>query len=284
MTCLDASFEARPLPAPTPIPAIRDWAHLLHTHTHEEFASIALLQKDHTRPPCMDVSGAALIRPSQIHHYFFGKLQGTLEIQESLEGILRLLQLDPSISLLQQPEIDQILCIGEALTRWTRARHFPPPREPTHASILTCCGPWHNGSGHFVTFNMCQEYWSIIDPLEEDLPKPPRIQYKLHRALRESFTSRTLLISPLPAYRQLLRIAIQRDAPRPLWPCGTFAMPTTLHLLLGGIPPHSLPTHFITREYMLAMHRALLKWLIHGTPPPISGIGVASIGGSCPLK
>jgi hypothetical protein len=239
---MDAAPEAGPLLAPTPIPTIRDWAHLLHTHTHEEGASLALFNKDHICPPCMDVSGAALICPSQIHHYIVGEWQGTLEIQECLEGIFRLRQLDPSISLLQQPEIDQILCIGESPTSWTRARHFPPPGEPTHASIPTCCGPWHNRSRHFLTFYMCQKYRSIFYPFEEDLPEPPRMQCKLHRALRGSFTSRNLPIPPVPAYRQLPRISIQRDAPRPLWSCGTFAMSTTLHLLLGGIPPQYLPT------------------------------------------
>jgi len=163
---------------------------------------------------------------------------------------------------MQQPEIDQIICLGEAPTRCTRARHFPPPGDPTHTSIPTCCGPWHNGEGHFVTFYLCQGHWSIIDPLDEDLSEPPRMQLSLHRALRESFTSRNLPVPPLPAYRKLPRIAVQRDAPRPLWFCGTFAMSTTLHLLIGDIPPHTLPTQFITREHMLTLHKALLEWLI----------------------
>ena len=144
----------------------------------------------------MDMSRAARIRPSQIHHYVFGEWQGTLEVQECLEGIFRILQIDPSISLLQQHEIDQILCLGEAPTRLNRARHFPPPGEPTHTSIPTCCGPRHNGRGHFITFYLCQCYWAIIDLREEDLPEPPRVQFRLHRALRESFTSRNL---PIPA-------------------------------------------------------------------------------------
>ena len=165
-----------------------------------------------------------------------------MEVQECLEGICKLLHLDLTISLMQQPEIDQILCLGEAPTRWTRARHFPPTGDPSHTSIPTCCGPWHNGAGHFVTFYVCQKYWSIIDPLEEDLPEPPHMQFRLHKALRESFTSRNLPIPPLPTYRKLPRIAVQRDAPRSLLSCGTFAMSTTLHLLLGGIPPHTLPS------------------------------------------
>ena len=99
----DPAHEAGPTHAPTPIPTIQDWAHLLRTHTHEEFAALALRQEDHSCPPSMDISGAALIRPSQIHHYVFGEWQYTLEVQDCLEGIFRLLQLDPSISLLRQP-------------------------------------------------------------------------------------------------------------------------------------------------------------------------------------
>ncbi len=193
----------------------------------------------------MDMSGAALIRPSQIHHCVFGEWQGTLEVQECLERIFRLLQLDPSISLLQQEELDQIVCQGEAPTMWTHARHFPPTGEPTHASIPTSCGPWHNCARHFVTFSMCQNYWSIIDPLEDDLSGPPRMQFRLHRSLRESFTSHNLPTPPLPAYRKLPRIAIQRDAPQApmvLWQnCDVYHTAPTSR---GHTPSYSsIPVH-----------------------------------------
>ena len=71
----------------------------------------------------------------------FGEWQGTLEIQEYLDGIFRMLQIDPSTYLLQQPEIDEILCLGEARTMWTRSHHFPPTGDTTHAANPTCCGP-----------------------------------------------------------------------------------------------------------------------------------------------
>jgi len=76
---------------------------MMLTHTHEEFAALAILQKDHTCPSCRDVPEVALLRPSQIHHYVYGDWQGTLKIQECLDGIFKILQLDPAISLLQQP-------------------------------------------------------------------------------------------------------------------------------------------------------------------------------------
>ena len=51
--CLDAALEAEPLPAPTPLTTIREWTHQLQSHSHVEFASLALLQKYNTCPPCM---------------------------------------------------------------------------------------------------------------------------------------------------------------------------------------------------------------------------------------
>ena len=90
---------------------------------------------------------------------------------------------------------------------------LPPPGVPTHTTIPTCCGPWHSGTWHFVTCYPCPEYWSILDPLRDSLLDPPRMQFKLHRALRGSFTFQNLPIPSLPAYRQLPMIAIQRDAP-----------------------------------------------------------------------
>jgi hypothetical protein len=64
------SPELRQIP---PITSIEDWAHMLLSHTHEEFATLATLQSDHVCPPCRDVSGTALIRPSHIHHYVYGE-------------------------------------------------------------------------------------------------------------------------------------------------------------------------------------------------------------------
>ncbi len=51
-------------------------------------------------------------------------------------------------------------------------------------------------------------------------------------------------------------------------------MCTTLHLLLGDWHPHELPDHHITRTHMLTIHRALLEWLIAGTPPDLWQIGL----------
>ena len=94
---------------------------MLLTHTHEEFATLATLQKDHACPPCRNVSGVALLHPSKIHHYVYGEWQGSLEVHDCLDGIFNILQINSSIALLKQHEIDQILYMGEAPMRWTRS-------------------------------------------------------------------------------------------------------------------------------------------------------------------
>ena len=94
---------------------IEDWARLLQTHIHRDFAAIANLHgTNQTCPPVTDSSAAALITLDTIQHYVYVNWQGTLEVQDCLAGIFRLLHLEPSVSLLQQQEIDQMLYLGEA--------------------------------------------------------------------------------------------------------------------------------------------------------------------------
>jgi hypothetical protein len=142
--------ETQAIPSPV---TIADWAHLLLTHTHEEFAAIATLRRDHACPPCLDISGVALLQASRIHNFFYGEWQGSLDIQACLEGIFKILQLDPSIALHQQHELDQILCLGEAPTRWTRSYHFPPyrgsvSRHPSH--LLWSMAQWGRSLRHIL--------------------------------------------------------------------------------------------------------------------------------------
>ncbi len=86
--------------------------------------------------------------------------------------------------------------------------HFPLQGDPAIVTIPTCCGPWHNGAGHFVTFYLCPEYWSILGPLEGATIAPTNMQHQLHTALHESFHSRGLPTPPLPTFWVLPRIAI----------------------------------------------------------------------------
>jgi hypothetical protein len=50
-------------------------------------------------------------------------------------------------------------------------------------------------------------------------------------------------------------------------------MCATLHLLLGTRQPHELPSLHITRTHILALHRALLEWLLMGTTPALWQLG-----------
>jgi hypothetical protein len=202
-------------------------------------------------------------------NYTFGKWQSDLDIHDCLEGIFKFLRLDPSIALMQQPEIYQMLTTGEAPTRWSRPRHFSDPEGGHRVDIPTACGAWYSGNNHFGTFYHCADYWSILDPLSDLTGPPRRMQHKLHRALRESFHARNLPVPPLSPFIQLPRIAIHNDAPRTLWSCGTIAMCTTLHLLLGDKQTHELPTMYVSRDHMLSLHKALLALLITCSPPAL---------------
>jgi len=167
---------------------------------------------------------------------------------------------------MQQPEMDQMLRTGHTPTRWFHSRHFTDPSSDIQAHIPTACGAWYNGEHHFVTFYMCADYWSIMEPLQDFPLPPPGMQSSLNRALKEAFRTRNLPIPLLPQYKEASRIVVQHDATRQYWSCGTIGMLTTLHLLLGKRRPHELSALCISRKKMLLLHKALFAWLITGTP------------------
>jgi hypothetical protein len=178
------------------IETIDDWIYLLHSQTHEEFAKLVKSLSDDTCTPCYDVSGLARLCPSQIKHYIYGGWQSDLDVQDCMEGIFKLFHLNPSISLMQQPEMDQLLRTEQVPTRWSHSRHFTDPSGGIQTRIPTACGAWYNGERHFATFYMCADYWYILDPLQ-DFPLPsPGMERSLNRALREAFRARNLPIPP----------------------------------------------------------------------------------------
>ncbi len=83
----------------------------MRAHTHTNFATIANQYSNDTCSHVRDSSSDAHITPDLVHHYAHGNWQGTMEAQYCLDGIFRLLDIEPSISLLQQHEIDQMLCL-----------------------------------------------------------------------------------------------------------------------------------------------------------------------------
>jgi len=135
------------------ISSVKDWAHLMHTHTLTAFAALANKYTNTTCPIVLDCSAAGPITPDTIQHYVHGNWQGTHQVQDCLIGIFRTLGIDPSISLLQQQEIDQMLRLGEAPHRWTRPHHFSPHASYEEPSAIPICrGPWHDGFNNFLTF------------------------------------------------------------------------------------------------------------------------------------
>ena len=91
------------MPTSTQLPPVRtidDWIRALQTHMHEGFAALFDYYADDTCTPWCCVSGAALLRPSQIKHYTYGNWQSDLDVRDCLEGLFKLLRLDPSISLM----------------------------------------------------------------------------------------------------------------------------------------------------------------------------------------
>ena len=145
----------------------------------------------------MDTSGVATLQPFLIQHYTSGGWQGTLEVQERLDGIFKLLRIDPSISLIQPLEVAQFLGLGETSTRWTRPRHFPDADNAQQLPVPTTCGPCHDGAGHILTLYICNNDWALLDPLWNPpcacLQRPrivgPECTYDCRRICRMPLTS-----------------------------------------------------------------------------------------------
>ena len=74
--------------------------------------------------------------------------------------------------------------------------------------IPTCCGPWHNGSSHCVTFYLCHGYWTILDPLNPTKNGYPTHETHLHRAITNFYVTRGLPPPTLSPYRRVHMIAI----------------------------------------------------------------------------
>ena len=69
------------------ITSVDVWANLLQTHSRRDFAKIANLHGNNTCPPVTYTSAAALITPDTIQHYAYGNWQGTMEVQDRMNGI-----------------------------------------------------------------------------------------------------------------------------------------------------------------------------------------------------
>jgi len=73
----------------------------MHTHTPTDIVPLANKYTNATGSSVIDSTSLALITPDLVQHYVRGNWQGTMQVQDCLSGIFRLLGIDPSISLLQ---------------------------------------------------------------------------------------------------------------------------------------------------------------------------------------
>jgi hypothetical protein len=176
-----------------------------------------------------------------------------------------------NIKILAQTDIDHIMN-GDVPGKWKSNRHFGIDKEykgPLDVTFI--CGPWHR-HGHFVTFVLCSQYWTILDPLTDASVIDPIIEQNVQNSIKLSYESKGIQAPKLPGYRQFKRICIQEDQPLGHWSCGTFALLTTLHILLGYKLPHQIPPNSISRDHMMNLHKGLLKWLLLGIPPNLWSI------------
>ena len=175
---------------------------------------------------------------------------------------------------LAQTEIDHIL-IGEVPWKWSSDRHFSNEKRYKGPLDIRCiCGPWYR-HGHFVTFVLCPEYWTFLDPLSDESVIETILHENVKNAFKQSYELNGMEVPNIPTYKQFKRFCIQKDFPLDNWSCGTIYILTTLHLVLGCKRPHETmlwKPKSITRKHILNLHKALLKCLLHGTPPDLWSI------------
>ena len=79
--------EVLPDPDLPTITRVEDWSNLLQPKSRTDFAKFANLHGNQTCPSVADTSAAALITPTIVQHFAYGNWQGTMEVQECLQGI-----------------------------------------------------------------------------------------------------------------------------------------------------------------------------------------------------
>jgi hypothetical protein len=100
----------------------------------------------------------------------------------------------------------------------------------------------------------------------------PNIHENVEKFIKKSYELKGMEVPKIPTYKKFNRICIQKYSPFLNWSCGTIAILTTLHLVLGCKRPHEImqcKPKSIPRKHMLNLHKSPLKWLFHGTPPDL---------------
>ena len=211
----------------------------------------------------------------QILHYCHSEWQSDMDIELCMMALFRRLQIYPKRAWLTQGNLEDIFKYGKPPNDWNLTRSFNPQTPgPLHMPYF--CGIRHNGTNHFVVYYICPEFWTILDPLlirtsrilTHSRTTTPLGAHSTLRKQRHPPPPPPPPPPPLPPYCTTHRIGIQDDAPLSPWSCGTWAVLTSLHLLLGDYNPSQIPPNALTNQMMLNLHQALLKWLLLGTYPP----------------
>ena len=205
----------------------------------------------------------------QIEHYSYGAWQSTWEVDPCITGILKLLGKYSPCRMLSCFEVERILLDGVAPDRWKSSRKFGRYHGPLHAPYI--CGAYCRDF-HFVTFYICKEYWTLLDPLYEHSSLKDDMHENVFKALSEAYSSKGLSIPSIPKFRKVHKLATQMDHPYNAWSCGTFAILTIIHLHLGKKKPDEIPVNSISRKHMENLHSALLNWLLSGEKPDLWAI------------
>ncbi len=122
---------------------------------------------------------------SQIECYTFGSCQSAHEVLSCLTGLLKLLGKFYSLSILDQIDIDQIMN-GEVPSKWTNNKHFGSNRRHIVPLDVPCiCGPWYRHV-HFVTFILCPQYRTFLDPLTDTSVIRATIHENVKNAIKSS--------------------------------------------------------------------------------------------------
>ena len=179
----------------------------------------------------MDVTGEIYLQPEQISACYFGCWQCSHAVQSCIDGLLKLLGKFDIVTRLAETEIDQIFR-GDILGKWSCDRHFSNEKRYKGPLDVPCiCGSWFR-HGHFVTFVLCLGYWTFLHPLNEESGDDDIVHENVKNVIKLAYETKGFEVPKLLSYKQFKRICIQKDSPLSTWSCGTFAILTTLHIIL----------------------------------------------------
>ena len=265
------SLESTPTQtAPTPprqINCIETWSTTLDSTTPEDFAALVNEMAVEDASPILDISGLPSITLQSLQHYCHGEWQSMHDLSLCLEAFAKLYNLNIAAGNILTGTAIADIQEGRTVHAWERATYADmDATAPLDLPYMT--GIVHH-INHFTVLYICQEYWTILDPLTVHRRPPHWMpEANLHRSLRRYYQDHDIPTPSLPRYRALPRISIQNDHPHQ-WSCGTVALLTLIHLILGCPPPHKIRENSISKQHTYRFHQTVLKWYVQGRIPNI---------------